>query len=253
MTIPTPRPRILVTVEEDVVDGQWDDYSADYAHAIEAAGGDPIPMYYGRYRPDVVPEHAGLVVIGGIDVDPAQYGEAPHKRLGETRPARDVAEAALIRLAIAERRPLLAICRGAQLFNVTCGGSLLQHIESRLPHRGPRGGDESGWHSVTVTRGSLLARIAGEAPLLVNSRHHQAVTPERLAPSLAEAGRTDEDRLIVLEAIELRGHPFALGVQWHPERPEMRTDPASQAASTRIFESFIGACIEAGVRTPDRR
>lgn len=245
MSTPSPRPRILVTVTEDIRDGHWDDYSADYARAIEAAGGVPVPAYYGRHGSEEIPGHDGLVVIGGIDVDPSCYGEPRDRRLGETLLARDVAELALIRLALGSGRPLLAICRGEQLLNVACGGSLLQHIADRVPHRGPRGSDESGWHEVTVTPGTLLARIAGDGPLRVNSRHHQAVTPERLAPGLVEGARTDEGNLVVIEAIEVPGHPFALGVQWHPERPEMHTTPALQAASTRLFEALIAACAHA--------
>lgn len=129
--------------------------------------------------------------------------------------------------------------------NVACGGTLHQHIEERTPHRGSRGVDESGWHSVAITPGSLLARIVGDGPLLVNSRHHQAVTPERLAPGLVAAGQTDEGGLLVIEAIEAADHPFALGVQWHPERPEMCADPGLQEASTRLFEAFVAACVQA--------
>lgn len=245
MSTATSRPRILVTVDEDIAAGRWDDYSADYARAVEAAGGDAIPIYYGHYAADRIPLHDGLVTIGGIDVDPAYYGAARHRHLSRTSSARDAAELALTRLALDERRPLLAICRGAQVMNVACGGSLHQHIEEQVPHRGPRGTGESGWHSVTVTPGSLLARIAGDGPLRVNSRHHQAVTPERLAPGLVESGRTDQGGLVVIEAIEAPDHPFALGVQWHPERSEMCADPALQAASTRLFEAFVAACVEA--------
>ena len=248
MTEPATRPRILVTVDEDVPGGQWDAYSADYARAIEAAGGDPFPVFYGRYDSRSVPPHDGLLVIGGNDVDPANYGEPPDEHLTEVIPARDLAEIALIHLAIEEQRPLLGICRGEQILNVACGGSLHQHIEGGS-ESGPSDGEESAWHSVSVTPGSLLARIAGEAPLRVNSRHHQAVTPGRLAPGLSEAGRAGHDGLVVLEAIEMRGHPFALGVQWHPERPEMRSDPALRAASTWLFEAFVAAC---GRAHPDR-
>ncbi|TAJ20261.1 MAG: gamma-glutamyl-gamma-aminobutyrate hydrolase family protein [Dehalococcoidia bacterium] len=243
MSTQAARPRILVTVAKDVVEGRWDDYSAAFGRAVEAAGGEAIPIFYGRYSPDDVPPHDGLVTIGGVDVDPAQYGERPHPHLERTIPARDVAEIALTRLALNERRPLLAICRGAQVMNVACGGSLLQHIEEREPHHGPQGSDESGWHDVIVTPGSLLARIAGDGPLRVNSRHHQAVTPERLAPGLVESGRTETAGLTVLEAIEAPGHPFALGVQWHPERAEMLANPAFHAASTALFEAFVVACV----------
>lgn len=243
MSTQAARPRILVTIAKDVVEGRWDDYSAAFGRAVEAAGGEAIPIFYGRYSPDDVPPHDGLVTIGGVDVDPAQYGEPPHPHLERTIPARDVAEIALTRLALDEGRPLLAICRGAQVMNVACGGSLLQHIEEREPHHGPVGSDASGWHDVTVTPDSLLARIAGAGPLRVNSRHHQAVTPERLARGLVESGRTEAGGLVVLEAIEAPDHPFALGVQWHPERHEMSADPRFRAGSTGLFEAFVAACV----------
>ncbi len=242
MTSQASRPRILVTVAKDVIDGRWDAYSAAFGHAVEVAGGEAIPLFYGRYQPATIPPHDGLVTIGGVDVDPSFYSQPPHPRLEKTVPARDAAEIALTRLALDEGRPLLAICRGAQVMNVACGGSLLQHIEPRAPHHGPAGTDESGWHPVEVTPGSLLARITGGSALHVNSRHHQAVTPERLAPGLVEAGRTEADGLVILEAIEAPDHPFALGVQWHPERPEMLDDPAFRPASMALFEAFIAAC-----------
>lgn len=243
----TVRPRILVTVKDDLAAGRWDAYSADYARAVKAAGGEAI-AFSRRTAPHT--SFDGLVIIGGLDVDPAQYGETPHPQLGPTSPERDTAELALIRHALETDRPLFAICRGAQLLNVACGGSLLQHIEDQAPHRGPDDSDASAWHSVNVTPHTLLERIAGDGPLWVNSRHHQAVTPERLAPDLIEAGRTDEGGLVVIEAFEAPAHPFALGVQWHPERPEMRDDPARRAASTRLFDAFVQAAAKGRARRP---
>ena len=236
------RPRILVTVGEEVIDGRWDEYAADYARAVEAAGGEAIPLFFRHFAPTAIPQHDGLVTIGGVDVDPAQYGEERHARLSRTDSDRDAAEIAITRLALDQGRPLLAICRGAQVMNVACGGSLLQHIPEREPHRGPRGVDASGWHEVAVKPGTLLERIADAGPLHVNSRHHQAITPDRLAAGLTEAGRTDEGGLTVIEAIEAPGHPFALGVQWHPERTEMLDEPAFERASRRLFEAFMAAC-----------
>jgi putative glutamine amidotransferase len=249
----TSPPRILITVDEEASAG-WSDYSADYARAIEQAGGFPIAFYYGRAgKAGAIPEHDGVVTIGGVDVDPAFYGEAPHERLGATVPARDAAELRLTQLALDEKRPLLAICRGAQLLNVACGGSLHQHIEQESPHHGPHGSDASGWHDVDVAHGSELERIAGAGPLRVNSRHHQAVTPERLAHGLVEAARTEAGGLVVLEAIEAPDHPFALGVQWHPERREMFADPALEASSVRLFRAFIAACMHSPARFPPIR
>lgn len=250
MSMVSPRPRILVVVDEAVIDGRWGDYAADYQRATEGAGGEAIPFFFKDYAADAVPPHDGIVTIGGIDVDPARYGEPPHSRLGRTDSARDAAELALTRLALDQGRPLLAICRGAQVMNVACGGSLHQHIEEREPHHGPRGTDESGWHDVEVAPGSLLARISGGGTMRVNSRHHQAITPERLAPGLVESGRTKHGDLVVLEAFEAANHPFALGVQWHPERPEMSADPEFEAASTRLFEAFIAASVEARAKHP---
>ena len=82
----------------------------------------------------------------------------------------------------------------------------------------------------------------------VNSRHHQAVTPERLAAGVIATARTDEGGLDVIEAIEIPGHAFALGVQWHPERAEMQDDPALDGGAVRLFRGFIAAC-----RAPRRR
>src|SRR5216117_3867403 len=102
MTPEITRPRILVVADEDVVDGVWGNYAADYASAVEAAGGEPIPLYYGRYMVDAVPAHDGLVTIGGSDVDPARYGETRDARVDKPVPARDAAELALTRLALDE-------------------------------------------------------------------------------------------------------------------------------------------------------
>ena len=243
-----PVPRILVTIEH-LGDETWPAYAA----AVERAGGLPVPLEAARYVAaggvGEVPAHDGLLVSGGVDVDPARYGEAPHPRLGRTVPARDAMEIELTHRVLEGGTPLLAICRGMQVLNVASGGSLLQHLEAREPHRGPRGSDASAWHGVQVRAGSALAAISGvaagprsqSAVLRVNSRHHQAVTPERLAPGLLECARTDEGGVTVIEAVAVAGHPFALGVQWHPERTEMQDDPALAPASTRLFDAFIAA------------
>jgi len=233
------RPRILVTLAE-VIPGEQ---HSDYVRAIERAGGEAIAFDVAGYRAGAgVPPHEGLLTTGGADVNPERYGEPAHRLTRPARPERDEAEFALTRRALEEQRPLLAICRGAQVLNVACGGSLLQHIEEREPHRGPEGTQDSGWHDVRVVPGTLLAGIAGDGVLYVNSRHHQAVTPGRLAPGLVVCGQAGAGGLDVIEAFEVPGHPFALGVQWHPERPEMRDDPERQDASTALFAAFVAAC-----------
>ncbi len=98
----------------------------------------------------------------------------------------------------------------------------------------------SGWHAVAVAPGSLLARAAGGAESLrVNSRHHQAITRERIAPGLVATGVAPDG---VVEAIEDPAQPWTLGVQWHPERDEMARDPTLAAGSARLFAAFVDAC-----------
>lgn len=247
MTAATSPPRVLVLVDEPVVDGRWGEYAADYRRAIERAGAVAIPLYYGTGTAGI-PQHDGVVAIGGDDIDPALYGEQPSPDLGTTVPERDDVELTVMRDALAHGVPLLAICRGMQLLNVACGGSLLQHIPEDAGHTAHDGTSESSWHSIDVVAGSLLATIAGPEPLLVNSRHHQGVTPERLAPGLRATGVVPSDQLHLIEAIEVPGHPFALGVQWHPERDEMQSDGTPHQLGGGIFDAFVAACAVAAQR-----
>ena len=244
------RPRILITRFEEIPGERWE----HYVDRVRAAGGEPVAFDASTYTAgDIFPGHDGLVLTGGVDVDPAQYGESPHPRLGSLLPVRDEAEITLARSALASGLPMLAICRGLQVMNVAAGGSLHQHLE-REPHRVRRGPDgeslDSGWHGVEVTHGTLLSRIAKAPRLRVNSRHHQAVTRARLAPGLVASGLTSEGGIEIVEAAEAPHHPFALGVQWHPERPEMAASPALAAGSTALFEAFLHAC-RAASATPD--
>lgn len=233
------RPRVLVTRAEDVAGERWD----DYAERVADAGGAPVAADLAAFAGIAgLPPWDGLLVTAGVDVDPARYGEPRSPRVTAVDPARDAFEATLIAAATARRVPVLAICRGAQLLNVVRGGSLLQHLEAREPHRARRGADdvtiESGWHDVAVAPGSLLARVAGCLTLTVNSRHHQAVTPDRVAPGLVASATTADG---VVEAIEDPRHPWLLGVQWHPERAEMAGDDRFAAGSTRLFAAFVAA------------
>lgn len=236
-------PRILVAFGGRPSLDQW----GAYALAIERAGGQPIPMDAATYDDDIdLRAYDGLLTTGGVDVDPALYGEPRDPHTEPASPARDRAEAALTRMALDQQVPLFAICRGAQLLNVVCGGSLLQHLADLEPHRPRRRGDagpyQSGWHEVAVTPGSLLARLTRMPLIRVNSRHHQAVTPERLAVGLVATATTAEGGTAVIEAMEVPGHPFALGVQWHPERAEMQDDRALHIGSRDLFEGFVAAC-----------
>ena len=136
--------------------------------------------------------------------------------------------------------PVLAICRGHQLLNVALGGALLQHLAEREPHRARRGeGDaiDSGWHEVALETGSRLAALFGARTLRVNSRHHQAITRDGVAPGLRVAATTEDG---VVEALEHPQQRWALSVQWHPEREEI----AEQQRP--LFEGFVEACASDG-------
>lgn len=229
----TRRPRVLVTRAEEVPGERWD----DYADCLEAAGADWEAYDLADWQPGTrIEDYDGLIISGGIDIDPAGYGEAPSSYVSDTNAARDEFESELLRDALDRDLPVLGICRGHQLLNVEHGGSLLQHIAEREPHRARSGEDgaiDSGWHEVALAEGSLLAGLFDVPSLRVNSRHHQAVTLDRLAPGLRVAATTPDG---VVEALERPDRRWVVSVQWHPERTE---DAESQRP---IFEAFVEAC-----------
>lgn len=235
------RPRILISRAEEVIGEHWD----DYASCVERAGGDPTAADLGTEGGvEGLGAFDGLVLTAGVDLDPERFGEPRSERVREVNPERDVFEEALLAAASARDLPILAICRGHQVFNVARGGKLLQHLTEREPHRARYGPDgetiASGWHDVEVAPDSLLASITDAATIRVNSRHHQAVTTSTLAPGLVATGTAAQE---VVEALEDPSLSWALGIQWHPERPEMWEDTSMQNASTAIFEAFVTACI----------
>jgi putative glutamine amidotransferase len=161
----------------------------------------------------------GLMLAGGADLDPASYGAQPHpKTFGAIR-ERDDFEIALVRRALARDVPLLGICRGMQVMNVACGGTLHQDLPELLGHEEHRrvlGSFDGADHDVRLQAGSLAARAAGEELHATKSHHHQGV--DRVGDGLAVTGWSALDELP--EALEQPGHVFALGVQWHPEADE---------------------------------
>lgn len=220
------RPVIGITMG----DGGEDDYrsqsvSTDYVEAVAAAGGLPLLIPFipdARGENITAPDAAailaavdGLLLTGGPDVDPVHYGQEPRLRLGRISPPRDALEISLTRRAAEKGIPFLGICRGMQVLNAALGGTLYQDIPSMIHDpvqhrvRAPRW---YGSHSVWVEEGSLLARLIGAGEVRVNSFHHQAIDQE--APDLAVTARAADG---ITEAVELPSHPFALGVQWHPE------------------------------------
>ncbi|MFF9515470.1 gamma-glutamyl-gamma-aminobutyrate hydrolase family protein [Streptomyces achromogenes] len=156
-----------------------------------------------------------LVVPGGPDVGPVHYGAAPDPHTRADGPERDHWELALVRAALAAGKPVLGICRGAQLLNVALGGGLEQHLPDRLGHTEHSGTPgRFGRHEVRTRPGTLLGRLL-PGSVDVATYHHQAVG--RLGRGLEAAAHSADD---VIEAVELPGARFVLGVQWHPEADE---------------------------------
>ena len=210
----------------------------DYVSSVEAAGGRVRLLDVDENPGAVLRELQGLVLTGGADVDPALYGEARHPATDMAEPGRDEFELALARSAMDRDVPLLAICRGMQVLNVAAGGTLVQDIPTEvataLGHRVETPKDAIA-HQISLASGSRLGSILSGGPhaakeTAVNSRHHQAV--RRLATSLT-ASATAPDGIV--EAIELPGARFCVGVQWHPEN-FWRTGEFRS-----LFDAFVSA------------
>jgi putative glutamine amidotransferase len=213
-----------------------------YYSAVASAGGAPVLVPLLDNDPDalraVYDVLDGVLIPGGVDMDPAHFGEAPHPKLGRVDEARDFVEMQLTRWAIADSKPLLGLCRGLQVINVTLGGSLYQDLEEQLPESikhdyFPTYGFTRDHlaHEVKVAEGSRLRDVLERESITVNSMHHQGI--KELAPQLV-ASAVAPDGLV--EAVELPGAPFCVGVQWHPEVFEM-VNPDTR----RVFEEFIAA------------
>lgn len=189
-----------------------------YLRAVRTAGGYPVllPIEPEPQRlPPLLERLDGLLLPGGGDLEPSLYGQPARHPLRSVDPERDAFEIALARLAAARQLPLLAICRGMQVLNVALGGSLHQHLPAppatSILHDNPL--TTYARHAVQLLPHSATRALLGQPSLQVNSHHHQAV--DRLGQGLRVAARAPDG---VVEAVELEGHPFAIGVQWHPER-----------------------------------
>lgn len=185
----------------------------------------------------------GLLLPGGVDVDPSFFGESPHEKLGRIDPARDRTEMQLARWAVEDRKPVLGLCRGLQVLNVALGGTLWQDLEEQLPNAikhdyFPTHGFERDHiaHEVAITKGSRLRSLMELDQIPVNSMHHQGI--KVLAPALSPSALAPDG---LIEAAELAGDHFCVGVQWHPEVFEL-TDPHTR----HVFREFVAASARFG-------
>jgi putative glutamine amidotransferase len=188
-----------------------------YAEAVEQAGGVPVVLAPVAVQmiDALLSRLDGLCISGGPDLHPSFYGADPHPELGPTFPDIDRFELAILRHAQARGLPVLAICRGMQLLNVSRGGTLCQHVPERVDgsvvHRQTQPG-RFATHGVRVARASRLGALLGSDQLDVNSFHHQAV--DRVGTGLHAVAWSPDG---IVEAVETDAQHFTLGVQWHAE------------------------------------
>jgi putative glutamine amidotransferase len=206
-----------------------------YIRAVTQAGGVPILI------PAILPADdlnelyshlQGILFSGGGDISLKYFAGEQHPSIHEVDEARDVTEISLLQKSVQHEKPFLAICRGLQVMNVALGGTLHTHIPDQIPNSLKHDNQEFTLisHPVNLDEESRMAEIFGETLLHVNSLHHQGI--KDLASNLRIVGHAPDG---VIEAVELPEHPYALGVQWHPEW--MTDQPAMQ----KLFKSFVDA------------
>ncbi|CAN5435278.1 gamma-glutamyl-gamma-aminobutyrate hydrolase family protein [soil metagenome] len=231
----------LTTYLEQAQTGVWDVQAAFlpkvYFEAVTRAGGiavllPPQPIDE-EIANDVLDGLDGLIITGGKDVDPERYGQERHPETDEPRRDRDAWEDGLLLAAIDRGLPFLGICRGAQMLNVSLGGTLVQHLPEVIGStRYNLGGGEFADNGVTVEPDSKLAGVLlGHETFDVKSYHHQAI--DQVAEGLVVSARSDDG---TIQAIELPGAGFGVGVQWHPEQGD--------AEDALLFEGLVNAARE---------
>jgi len=215
----------------------------NYFEAVRRAGGEPAAISLNLSAERLAAEIErldGFVLPGSpADVEPSRYGAERHAKTKTLDPARDRTDSAILDHAIAEHKPVLAICYGCQILNVHRGGSLVQDIPAERPGKEMHGktdlavrakkGDAE--HDATLAVGSRLAKLAGSQQVRINSSHHQAI--DKPGEGLRVTARSPEG---IVEGVELEGERnWVVGVQWHPER---MTD---NAFAQKVFGDFVAA------------
>jgi putative glutamine amidotransferase len=210
-----------------------------YIRAVEAGGGIPVLLpsaIQADMLADLFQAVDGFLLTGGVDINPLRYGAPIHPEVTDLDLARDEMELMLVPRLVEASKPFLAICRGIEVINVALGGTLYTHISDQLPnalHHPCYVGDLPRnllSHSIQVQAGSRLANLIGAGEVWVNSLHHQGLRD--LAPDLVATAHAVDG---LVEAVEIPDHPFALGVQWHPE------ELVDQGNMLNLFKALVGA------------
>lgn len=235
-----------------------------YAHAVSRSGGVPkVFSPFDELRPEenippgveiqlgVDPDDLspldgaiGLLLPGGGDIDPLHYGAPRHPRTRRISRERDRLELSLLREALRRDLPVLAICRGFQLLNVCCGGTLEQHLAdeaSRIDHDRDMPRAEP-VHTVRLDQDSMLSEVFEGEEIPVNSHHHQGL--DRVADNLDKVGWAGDG---VLEAVVAKDRTWVVGVQWHPE-----VMAPLDHRQMRLFEEFDAATRRYAAARSDR-
>jgi len=217
------RPIIGVTTYlEQAQTGVWDVPASFlpqvYFEAVNLAGGIAVLLPPQPVNDEialaVLGRLDGLIVAGGKDVDPARYGQERLLTTDEPRKDRDEWETALLTAAIETQVPFLGICRGLQMLNVALGGTLHQHLPDVVgSERYSLGGGVFADNEVFVEPATRVSELLGDGETIVGkSYHHQAI--DQLGSALSVSARSDDG---TVQAVEVQGVPFGIGVQWHPE------------------------------------
>lgn len=210
-----------------------------YVTSISQAGGVPIilPAFIdAKDRQDIVDLCDGFLFAGGLDMSPSLYDEDVHPKLNVTNLKFDHTQINLMKKVMEAKKPILAICRGSQVMNVACGGSLYQDVSespgSYIKHSHETG-NADGAHRVFIDKDSKLYTMLGEKQM-VNSYHHQSI--KRLGENIKAVAYAADG---IVEGIELQDYPFGIGVQWHPEAMYAFEDESMKP----LFDAFIKASI----------
>ncbi|RDY27017.1 gamma-glutamyl-gamma-aminobutyrate hydrolase family protein [Romboutsia weinsteinii] len=228
----------IMTMKEEGFVGQERGYlNNTYINAVEKANGVPIIIPVTTNEENIraqISKMDGILLSGGVDVDPILYNEEPREKLGTVNPTLDEFNLIAIKIALELNKPILGICRGLQVLNIVLGGTLYQdldyidgsyikHVQNSKPY--------SATHSIKVDDSSVLKEILGEN-VYVNSYHHQSI--KDLGNGLRAIAYSCDG---IIEAVEKIDSNFVIGVQWHPESMVNHCDKM-----LNLFRYFVNSC-----------